>query len=139
MITSGKNIKFLIHHTINWNKRDSWAVGSHSACFINCCWQLIAEKITVTLYSQTWEKTQTCRSQILEVHKLPQKVRDHDMYILPKFEKKIQKWHKCTKNGKTNPKLVQNFWTLWKITEIYEKFQNCRNSLKICLTIAPLL
>ena len=27
------------------------------------------------------KKTQTCCGQILEVHKLPQKVCDHDMYI----------------------------------------------------------
>ena len=46
------------------------------------------------------KKTQTHHGQILEDHKLPQKVRDHNMYILPKIATKLTKLYQKWKTNK---------------------------------------
>ena len=58
-------------------------------------------------------KKDTSLPQILAVHKIPQKVHDHDMYISPKFSKTIAKM----------PKMYQQFSKM----ETTTKSESCKN------------
>ena len=100
----------IARYTIQWWCLHWWCLHSANSCN--------HQKYDYQCCTQTWEKTQNNRRQILEVHKLPQKVRDHDMCILQKCATKLTKKAKIYLQI---TKIGQKIKLLWKFLKLTKK------------------